>query len=366
MSQFILILFWFAIMAVFARFVDVEEDIILYGKRRKTVKLWYAVLVFVPIIIMATFRGNFADTGSYLGEYGHFPETFSGLPEAVKNIQKDHAFYILEMLIKIVISKDYRVCFFIIAVIQSTCLIRLYRKYSSSYYMAMLLFVLSTDYISWMFNGIRQFTAVCICLLATESMIDRKYITAIVVIIIASLFHQSALLMIPIMFIAQGPPGNRRTIIMVFCAVLALLYVSQFTKLLDSALAGTQYTDVVSDWTEWQDDGTNPLRVLVYSVPAILGIIGLKYIKQEKSKVVDFTFNMSIVAMALYLISMGTSGIFLGRLPIYASLYSQGILLPWEIDNIFNERSAVVIKIAMIICYLGFYYYQMHMVWRFM
>lgn len=81
-----------------------------------------------------------------------------------------------------------------------------------------------------------------------------------------------------------------------------------------------QYQNVVSDWQSWHDDGTNLLRVLVYNVPAVLSLVGLKYIHLGKSSVINVCTNMSIATAGFYMISMFTSGIFIGRLPIYFSL----------------------------------------------
>ena len=67
---------------------------------------------------------------------------------------------------------------------------------------------------------------------------------------------------------------------------------------------------------------------------------------------------MSIASAGLYVISMFTSGIFIGRLPIYFSLYNY-ILLPWEINRIFTKQSARIIYIIMVIAYLGFYLYSL-------
>ena len=71
---------------------------------------------------------------------------------------------------------------------------------------------------------------------------------------------------------------------------------------------------------------------------------------------------MSIVSAALYLVSAGTSGVFLGRLPIFTSLYGY-ILLPYLLDRIFTKESAQIIKLMMISAYLAFYYYQIHFAW---
>lgn len=53
---------------------------------------------------------------------------------------------------------------------------------------------------------------------------------------------------------------------------------------------------------------------------------------------VNLAANMSIVTAGLYVVSMFTSGIYIGRMPIYTSLYSY-ILLPWIFEHAFNERS---------------------------
>lgn len=145
-------------------------------------------------------------------------------------------------------------------------------------------------------------------------------------------------------------------------ALVAILYVGKFTSLLDNAMKETQYANMVNDWTSWGDDGTNPLRVLIYSIPAILSFIGLKYIQEANDPVINLCTNMSIISSGIYLVSMVTSGIFIGRLPIYASLYSY-ILLPWEIEHIFMRKSARLVTAAAVVAYCGFFYYQMRFTW---
>ena len=141
------------------------------------------------------------------------------------------------------------------------------------------------------------------------------------------------------------------------------LFVNQFTNILDYFLADTQYVNVVSDWKSWDDDGTSPIRILVYAIPTILSLFGIKYIKNEDDPVINMATNAGIISTALGIISMKTSGVFMGRLPIYVSLYSSGILLPWELNHMFTRNSARLIKIVAIIMYIAFFYYQMHFTW---
>ena len=365
MSEYILIIVWLALMALFQHFVETEETVLVEGKKRRRKTWWFAILVFLPLIWFTVNRSRYiGDTLNYIHTFEGMPSSFSDLISYYHSLVKDKWFYAFEALIHIFISKDYKICFFIIALLQSFALIKLYRKHSPDYMMAVFLFVACGDYISWMHNGARQFVAVSICLFATSWMLERKYFLSIITILIASRFHGSALLMIPIFLICIGKPWNRRTILFISLALIAIVFISQFTNWLDMALEETQYENVVSDWRAWNDDGTNPIRVLVYSIPAMLSLIGLKYIRSENDVVVNFCTNMSIVTAGLYLISMFTSGIFIGRLPIYASLYSNGVLLPWEIKHIFNKESSRYIQIASIIGYLLLYLYQLIFQWE--
>ena len=144
--------------------------------------------------------------------------------------------------------------------------------------------------------------------------------------------------------------------------MLAIAFVGQFTSWLDDSLQDSQYENVVTESEKMNDDGTNILRVLVFSVPAVLSFIGKKKIREKGDKLIDFCTNMSIISSGLYFISMFTTGIFLGRLPIYCSLYGY-ILLPWELDRFFKKEFKKIIFCIAIILYLIFYYYQMHLQW---
>ena len=113
----------------------------------------------------------------------------------------------------------------------------------------------------------------------------------------------------------------------------------------------------------WKD-GTNIIRVLVYSVPALLSLLGLNQVRAANSPIINLSVNCSIVTMALYLVSMVTSGIYIGRLPIYTTLQGY-IAVPWLIENIFTKESAKIIRILMIGSFCMFFYYQMFIAWNY-
>lgn len=359
MSNYYLILVWIFIFVMLKTCVQMERTEVVMGQKVRRMTPFWAWVLFVPLVIWAMNRGYIGDTYAYMKMFANIPKGFGNIASYMTTVSKDKGFYFVAAVIKAIVGERVQIYFLIIAIIQVGLLIRVYRKYSYSYVVSFFLFIASTDYISWLFNGIRQFVAVTITFACFELILEKKYAKAIIGILIASLFHQTALLVIPFIFICQGKAWNKKTILFIIGVLIVVMYINQFTDILDTMLAETQYENVVSDWQMWEDDGTNILRVLVYSVPAILSLIGLKYVRNANNPIVNLCTNMSIVSAGIYVVSMFTSGIFIGRLPIYFSLYSY-ILLPWEIENMFEEKSAKIIYLTMIAAYIGFYYVGIH------
>lgn len=364
MSQYILVMVWLAVICLISQTINVYKSEYVLGKKEIRVQTFFAILAVIPLVWWTATRSQwFFDTSVYMKNFESMPSSLSGVSSYMQTVNKDEGFSILSILIKTVVGNSTVAYFFVLATIQLVILALVFRKYSSNFIMALFLFVATTDYLSWMHNGIRQFTAVVLIFAATELMLRKKYVPLIAVILLASTIHGSALLMLPIIFVVQGRPWNKKTMLAIFAFALAIVFVDSFTDLLDTLLADTQYTNVVSDWQTGGDDGTNPIRVLVYSIPTILSLIGFRYIKEANDPVIDLACNMGILSTMLYCLSAATSGIFIGRLPIYCSMYATGILLPWELDNMFTKESARIMKLLMIVAFVVFYYYQIHFTW---
>lgn len=362
MNQFLLILLWMLVMWGVTLRVKLYRREIVCGQKKYNLFPAYAVIVFIPIIIWASLRQNFEDTEVYRQAFEEMPSVLSGMGAYLATIEKDIGFSVISIFVKCVMGNNSIIYFFVIALIQGGCLIYVYRKYSINYMLSILLFLLSTDYISWMFNGIRQFLVVAIWFACIGLLLKKKYIPLIIIVLILSTIHGSALLLLPMIFIVQGKAWNKKTILFIICVLTAIIFVDSFTTLLDDMLMSTQYEDILSTDVWQTDDGTNVIRVLVYAVPTIIALIRRRQIAAVDDPVINLSVNMSLISTGIYIVSMFTSGIFIGRLPIYFSLYNY-ILLPWEIENLFTERSKKILYFFMIGAYLAFYYYQLNYAW---
>lgn len=341
-----------------------KNTIYINGRQEKR---WYrsmALLVALPYILWAGFRYNLGDTRTYIFNFNAAPSSLSMLNLILSDESKDPGFTILMTLLKQLGLVNYWEFFLVIAFVQMLCIVFIFQKYSSSYWISLFLFIASTDYMSWMHNGMRQFLAVCLIFAAFDLLVKKRYTLFGLVVVFASTMHGSALLMIPLAYIMQGQAFNRKTLMCIAGTVLILPFIDRLLPLMDSLLADTQYSDMMTNDIWANDDGTNPIRVLVYSVPAIIALFGRRYIQQADNPVMNMCANASVITMSLYIISAVTSGIYIGRLPIYTTLHGY-ILLPWLIDQIFEKSSVALVRLMMIGLYLLFFYYQMHFTWDF-
>lgn len=349
------------VVAWFASAARQTYTVEIHGRTEKRYGWIPVLIIMIPMIIAAAKRSPaIGDTSAYIAGFRDTTASFSAIPEALAREGKDKGFSVFNILIKMIIGDHYQLYFGIIAAICLFCVAYVYRKYSCNFAMSMFLFLASSDYIQWTHNGMRQFIAVCIVFAATELLLKKKYLLYIPIVLLASTIHATALLMIPVCFIVQGKAWNTRSVIFTAAALVAINYSGALSDLIVGFMSDTQYSNEVGQFLE--TEGTNILRVVVFAVPPILALFFKRYLDAARYPILDLSVNMSIISMGAYIISSVTSGIFIGRIPIYFSLYNY-ILLPWLVENVFEKRSRKLVYAVIIVCYMYFYYYQVTDVW---
>lgn len=360
MFQWYLFVLIFAV-GLFANMTGLTYTVDSYGQREQRYRWLPVLVILLPLIYLAGTRGDgFGDTSAYRAGFHALPFSLSGLSEYFTDTSKDKGFTVVSVIIKSIIGNRDVLYFLIIAAICLTCVFYVYKTYSCSLIMTAFLFWASADYIQWTYNGIRQFLAMSLIFACTGLLLKKKYISVIAVILLVSTIHASALIMLPIIFIVQGKPFNKRTVMFLVAIVLAIAFIDQFTDIIANIMENTQYSGEVDQFLS--AEGTSIQRVIVYSIPAFIALLFRKRIEIADNPLISMASNLSIATFGILCVSAFSNGLFLGRLAIYTSMYNY-ILLPWEIENIFTKSSARLIYVVMIVCYLAFYYYQVVITW---
>lgn len=333
-----------------------------YGGKYKQYGWIAAFAIIIPMVYLAGTRGNpvWGDTVAYRIAFNNLPSSLSGLSDYFTDSSKDKGFTVFSVIIKSVFGNNSDVYFTVIAAICIFCVVATYKKFSCNFIMSVFLFIASADYVQWTYNGIRQFIPVAILFACAGLIAKKKYIPVIILILLLSTVHATVLLMIPMIFVVQGKPFNKRTLAFLLVVLLSIGFIDQFTDIITNIMQNTQYSGEIDQFLS--TEGTSVKRVLVYSIPAVLALVFRKRIIAANDPLLNISTNMAIAACGTYVLAAFSSGLFLGRLPIYFSLYNY-ILLPWEIENIFTKKSVNLIYIIMIVLYMVYFIYQTKYVW---
>lgn len=311
--------------------------------------------------VAATRYERFIDTGAYIRGFMTTTADWDSVRDVLQGSDKDKGFSIAVVGLKALLGDHYRIYLGVVAGFCLLCVFSVYRKHSSNLFMTAFLFLASGEYVMWTHNGMRQFIAVSMVFAATNLLLKKKYPLYIAVVLFASTFHASALVMLPVILVVQGKPWNFKAIAM----LLAILVITSSSETLNSLLVGimenSQYANDIE--TLMETEGANVFRVMVFSIPPIIALFFRRQITHLNIPIINLAVNMSIVSMGVYIIAMFTSGIYIARMPIYFSLYNY-ILLPWIIDRFFEKNSSKLIHLCVMACYMAYYYYQMHVVWE--
>lgn len=309
-------------------------------------------LLFSYIIFWIGMRDAFVDTAAYIRRFEI--ASLENLRNLDTTLGSEFGFTILEAVFKTIVSSNYHCWLMFLAAISGICVARTFRRYSENFYYTVFVFLSMTTF-TWMMNGIRQFLAAAILFTCTPLIEEKKWLNYIIVVGICATIHASCLVMIPIYFVAQMKPWKKGTWIVIAVVVFAIAFTSRFTSIMDAILAETTYAGLSDKFIG--DDGVNPLRVLVFSVTPALAFLGRKMLERENSEIVNICVNMSIVTACLYMVGMVTSGILVGRLPIYTLMYEY-ILLPKVLTKCFNQSSSRILYALSFILFI-FYFYLM-------
>lgn len=350
-------LYWFflamSIAGIFVcnaypRYVKVD------GQYEPRARFWQAAVLFGIVIFFCGLRSGIADTPAYIQEFNDAVSNIFQLD--LDAVQRDKGYAVLEVLFKQFISDDYHWWLLLMACISGIAIMYTLYKYSIDFGMSFFLFIASTQF-SWLVNGMRQFVAVCLIFVALPLLLEKKWWKYIFVVLLASTIHGTAVIMIPVYFIAQWKTFSLKILMASTAIAVAGMNIGRFEFLFDN----TQYEGYLDNIVG--SAGMNTIRFLVAAVPLVIAIAGRKIIKAENNRLINICTNMSCFYVAVQFASLFVGAIYIGRIAAYFNIYNL-ILLPWMIKKCFTKQSTSLVKSICVVCYCVYFYYQMVVTWN--
>jgi transmembrane protein EpsG len=303
----------------------------------------FVLTALAALVAVSGLRSNIGDTYFYKHAYEFNTFTWDYVLS-----EKDIGFGILQMILKNHISEDPQILIFTTALLTNVLIVLTLYKYSRLIELSLYVYITSGLFIVSM-NGIRQSLAAAIIFMGTKFIIDGKWLPYFLIVGFASFFHQSALILIPIYFIARFKAWSKATYALLVFAIIIAVGFDQFSSILFKAIEDTQY----GHYSQFQEGGANILRVFVTAAPLIIAYLG-----REKLKTIfpneEVFINMSLIGLLFMIIA--TNNWIFARFSIYFDLY-QLILISW-IVKAFRDKDQKLIYLGILLCYLVFFFYE--------
>lgn len=295
------------------------------------------------LVTVSGLRANIGDTYFYRYAYDFNDFTWDYILA-----EKDIGFGLLQMFLKNYVSDDSQVLIFTTAFITNTLIVYTLYNYSRMIEISLFVYITGGLFLVSM-NGIRQVLAASIAFLAIKYLINGSMIRYFFIVVLASLFHQSALILLPFYFLVRARAWSKATLGLIVISVIIVISYDQFSNLLFAAIEDTQY----GHYKNFSEGGANSIRVAVTAVPLILAYLGRDKLR-EIMPTSDYIVNMSLVGLLFMVIS--TQNWIFARFSIYFELY-QLILISWVI-KLFRRQDERFIYYSILVCYVVYYYYE--------
>jgi transmembrane protein EpsG len=297
----------------------------------------------VCLVLISGLRGSsIGDTGAYKHSYIINNFTWDYVVS-----QKDIGFGILQMILKH-FSNNPQLMLFITALITNMLVMVGLYKYSRMIDLSIFVYITSGFFITSM-NGIRQSLAAAIVFAATKFLIEGKFFKYSLVVLLASSFHQTALILLPVYFIVRRKAWTKTTLFLILITILIVIGFNQFSTILFSAIQDTQY----GGYKDFSEGGANIIRVAVEGAPLILAFLGREKLRKIMPHS-DYIINLALISLIFMIIS--TQNWIFARFSLYLSLY-QFILIGWVV-KLFKDSNQRFIYFLIVVCYLLYHYYD--------
>lgn len=230
-----------------------------------------------------------------------------------------------------------------------------FRKYAPDFLLAVFFYFTIGTYYTTM-NGIRQFVATGIILMATKFLFSPRktdFFKFLAFVIVAYFIHTSALILIPMYFVCRRKAWSPSTFMIIVAGVVVLILLVMFFPSFANILEGSSFSQYNDGWfTEGVEGGANLLRVGFQALPMILSAVYYKELKKH-GPMTDILVNMAVIHFAIYLISL-YNWIF-ARFAFYTYTY-MAILLSLIFSTSLKDNRRTALKFVLYIAFVFFFF----------
>lgn len=239
---------------------------------------------------------------------------------------------------------------FIAAVITNVSLVIFFMRNTKSFFMVIFLYITGGAFFTSM-NILRQYMAVGIIVWCLELARKRKIIYYVLLVFLAASIHQSAWLMLPMYFVFRKNKIDKSAIIIIVATLILFInFQTIMTTILSTKLIYDSYLENILSGGY----GVKIIRILAWLVPYGLILWKGKYCEEVLNIKSNLLFSV-LISACISIISY--QYVFFARIDAFFAI--PALCVVSRVPYLFEERSRCIVKMAMVVLFFLFGYYQM-------
>ncbi len=332
-----------------------------YGVNSRYQSKWVVglslVTIWISLFIISGFRTGIGDTYFYKHTYKHIGKMLHQMPlqQVLATFDGEQGFYYMIVFLNF-ITADPQILVLVCALVTNTLNLHSIYKYARPFELGIYLYLATLIFYVTM-NGMRQTLVASVFFWGVQFIIRGKCLPYMIMILVLTLFHSSAVLLVPVYFIARHKAWGK--FFWKVCAVGLIVFMifPVIRPIVVSVLSDTKYAVYGADMASG-GEGVSLIRVAVMLVPLVLAYL-VKEELETKWKDSHIFVYMSLLNFIFML--WGIQYLYFYRVCIYFEIFDLA-LLP-RIIGCLKKKMAQCAYIALIIFYAVFAYYQVAICW---
>lgn len=265
----------------------------IYSKFKKSItgnsniKYGYWI-IFLSLFLISGFR--VVGTGTDTTLYKLYFETIDLYNYNTTWLDFEIGYYLLNEFVRL-ITDDYQYIFILAAFVTQYLINKTLKDYSLSYSLSIFLYITLFFYYH-SFNILRQYIAISLVFFSIKYIINKDLWKFLCIVLIASLFHRTALIMLPFYWISRWNISNLMYIILTLIAIIFSIATDKIVHLI--SLVIPKFTFYVN----YSQEGASVNSIIL--IISIVIIFSLIYRKRLILKDKSTTIYINLVYFALF------------------------------------------------------------------
>lgn len=325
--------------------------------RSRAITYMSLMTIFTILLIISAFRTGIGDTYFYKHIYELIGTNLanSSLGEVITSFDHERGFYTGIALLNM-ISTDPQLLVIVCAVITNALNLYDIYKFARPFELGIYLYFATVIFYVTM-NGMRQALVASIFFWGVRYIIRGEWKKYLILILLLSNLHTSALLLIPVYYIARHEAWGDFFWKVFTGGVIVFIIFPIIKPVIVMILQDTQYAVYGNDMAQG-GESVNLLRVLVMLVPPSLAFTVRKELAKQWKESHIFIF-MSMLNFIFILWSI--QYLYFYRVCMYFEVFNLA-LMP-RVISCMDKQKGMCIYVYLIICYFIFAYYQVAVCW---